>query len=144
MKIWKQSFELEGLNQMSENTLVSALGIKFTDFGEDYLKARMPVNIQTVQPMRILHGGASAALAETLGSVASTLCLEDLSATQPVGLELNANHLRSVLEGSYVEGVCRPVHIGRSTHVWRIEIFNADAKKICESRLTMMIRHNSH
>lgn len=141
MKIWKQEFELEGLNQMSQHTLVSTLGIEFIDFGDDFLKARMPVNVQTVQPMRILHGGASAALAETLGSLASTLCLEDLSKNQPVGLELNANHLRSVMEGGYVEGICSPIHIGRTTHIWRIEIFNPEGKKVCESRLTMMIKN---
>lgn len=140
MKIWKQDFSLEGLNSMSANTLVGHLDIEITEFGEDYLKGRMPVNSNTVQPMRILHGGASVVLAETLGSIASTLCIEDLTQKQPVGLEINANHLRSVPEGSYVEGICRPIHLGRSTHVWNIELFNPEGKKTCISRLTMMLK----
>jgi 1,4-dihydroxy-2-naphthoyl-CoA hydrolase len=140
MRIWKHDFNLEGLQTMSDNTLVSTLGIEFTEIGDNYLKARMPVDARTVQPMRILHGGASVALAETLGSVASTLLVEDLSKEQPVGLEINANHLRSVSEESYVEGVVTPIHIGRSTHIWHIEIFNPAGKMVCVSRLTMMIK----
>lgn len=140
MKIWKQEFSLEGLNAMSENTMVKALGIEFITIGEDYLKARMPVNTNTVQPMRILHGGASVALAETIGSVASICCLADITTEQVVGLDINANHLRSVLEGSFVVGTVRPVHIGKKTHVWTIEIHDEHHKLVCISRLTMMVR----
>ena len=140
MKIWKHEFNLEGLQAMSHNTLVDHLGIVFTEIGDDYLKARMPVDHRTVQPMRILHGGASVVLAETLGSVASTLLIEDLSKNQPVGLEINANHIRSVHEESYVDAIVKPVHLGRITHIWNIEIFNPEGKLVCISRLTMMIK----
>ena len=138
--MWKQEFTLEGLNAMSANTAVSHLGIEFTEFGDDYLKARMPVDARTVQPMRIVHGGANVTLAETLGSVASTLLIEDLTEQVPVGLDINANHLRSVREGSYVDGICRPIHIGRSTHIWEIKIYNPEGKLSCISRLTMFVK----
>jgi 1,4-dihydroxy-2-naphthoyl-CoA hydrolase len=140
MRIWKQDFSLEGLNEVSQNTLNSHLGIVFTEAGEDYLKARMPVWERTVQPMRILHGGASAALAETIGSVASLLCLERMGEQQAVGLEINANHLRPVHEGGWVEALCKPIHLGKTTHVWSIEIFDPKGKLCCISRLTMAIR----
>lgn len=140
MKIWKQEFSLEGLNTMAENTMVSTLGIEFITIGEDYLKAKMPVNANTVQPMRILHGGASVALAETIGSVASLCCLSDIATQQVVGLDINANHLRSVMEGNFVVGTARPVHIGKKTHVWSIEIHDEQDKLVCLSRLTMMVR----
>lgn len=138
--IWKHEFTLEGLQEMAKNTLVSHLGIEFTEFGDDYLKARMPVDARTVQPMRIVHGGANVTLAETLGSVASTLLIEDLSKRQPVGLDINANHLGAVFEGSYVEGICRPIHIGRTTHIWEIKIYNPKGKLTCISRLTMIVK----
>ena len=138
--IWKHEFTLAGLQAMSANTLVAHLGIEFIEFGDDYLKAKMPVNAHTVQPMRILHGGANVVLAETLGSIASTLLLEDLSKQQPVGLEINANHLRSVAEGSYVVATCRPVHIGRTTHIWEIQIHDPEGKLSCISRLTMIVK----
>ena len=99
----------------------------------------MPVNASTVQPFRILHGGASVALAETLGSVASTLCIEDLSAWTAVGLEINANHLKSVREGGTVTGTCRPVRVGRQVHVWQIEIRDEKGDLSCISRLTVTI-----
>jgi len=138
--MWKQKFTLEGLNSMSTDTLVTHLGIEFTEFGEDFLKARMPVDTRTVQPMRIVHGGANVALAETLGSVASTLLIDDLTKQVPVGLEINANHLLSVKEGEYVDGVCRPIHIGRTTHIWEIKIYNPDGRLTCISRLTMFVK----
>jgi 1,4-dihydroxy-2-naphthoyl-CoA hydrolase len=140
MSIWKQEFTVEGLNAMSTNTLVSHLKINFTSFGEDYLVAEMPVTNETVQPMRILHGGASVVLAETLGSVASVLCLEDPITNHAVGLDINANHLRSVPEGGKVFGKVMPIHIGRKTHVWKIELTDESGKMTCISRLTMMIR----
>lgn len=136
--IWKQSFTLEQLNSFSKNTLVENLGIEFTEFGDDFLTAQMPVDNRTVQPMRILHGGASAALAETLGSVASMLCLEGINQSMPVGVELNANHLRSATQG-FVYGTARPFRIGRNMHVWGIEITDESGKLICVSRLTIAI-----
>ncbi len=140
MKIWKQDFSIEGLNAISENTLAAHLKIRFTEFGDNYIIAEMPVNAQTVQPMRILHGGASVVLAETLGSIASYMCIEDLTTYQAVGLDINANHLRSVPENSKVWGRVTPIHIGRSTHVWEIKLTDKDNKAICISRLTVMVR----
>jgi len=137
--IWKQKATLEGLNTMNHNTLGSALDIQFTEIGNDYIVATMPVGAKTVQPFRILHGGASVALAETLGSVASTLCIENLNAFTGVGLEINANHLKSVREGATVTGTCRPVRVGRQVHVWQIEIRDEKSDLICVSRLTVAI-----
>ncbi len=136
--IWKQSFTLEGLQNISSNTLVDHLGIEFTGFGDNYIEARMPVDHRTVQPMRLLHGGASVALAETLGSVASTLCIENLEQQSAVGLEINANHLRSVRSG-YVTGRASPIRIGRNIHVWQIEIRDENERLTCVSRLTISI-----
>lgn len=140
MKIWKQEFTLEGLNNMSTNTLVENFDINFVEYGDDYLIAEMPVTHKNVQPMRILHGGASVALAETVGSIASVLCLKDPMTTQAVGLDINANHLRSVPEGEKVQAKASPIHLGRKTHVWHIDITNEAGKIVCVSRLTMMIR----
>ena len=138
--IWKHPVTIEGLQNMSHDTMVSFLEIEFTEIGNDYIIAKMPVSHKTVQPMRILHGGASVVLAETLGSVASTLLIEDLTVQQPVGLEINANHIRSAHEGSFVVGKVNPIHIGRTTHIWNIEIRNSDDKIVCVSRLTMAVR----
>ena len=142
MKIWKHDFTLEGLDAMSENTLNTTFDIKFVEFGYDYLIAEMPVTHKNVQPMRILHGGASVALAETVGSVASVLCISDPMTYNPVGLDINANHLRSVPEGGKVRAKGSPVHLGKKTHVWQIEIRNEAGELTCVSRLTMMIRKN--
>jgi len=139
MKIWKQPATVDGLNALNENTLCSALGITITVVGPDYLTAEMPVGPSTVQPFRILHGGASVALAETLGSIASTLCIDDLSKNTAVGLEINANHLKSVREGGRVTGTVRPVRIGRQVHVWNIEIRDEKGDLSCISRLTVTI-----
>ena len=108
------------INKMSERTLAANLGIEFTEVGVDFMCARMPVDSRTLQPYGLLHGGASIALAETMGSVAST-ALIDLSAQAAVGLDINGNHLRTVQQG-YVIGTVRPIHIGRRTHVWEIRI----------------------
>ena len=137
--LWKQAFTLEGLNALSANTMNAALGIQFTEIGDDFLAATMPVNHNTVQPFRVLHGGASVVLAESLGSVASTLCLEDLSRQSAVGLEINANHLKSVREGERVRAICRPLRIGRQIHVWQIEIRDEKGDMSCISRLTVAI-----
>ncbi|BDS10794.1 hotdog fold thioesterase [Aureispira anguillae] len=140
MKIWKQEFTLEGLDSMSVNTLVETFDIKFVAFGDDYLVAEMPVTHKNVQPMRILHGGASVALAETVGSIASVLCLDDPMTNHAVGLDINANHLRSVPEGDKVRAKVSPIHLGKKTHIWQIDITNEAGKLTCVSRLTMMIR----
>lgn len=138
--LWKQPATLDGLNALNANTMGETLGIVFTAIGDDFLTATMPANARTVQPFRILHGGANVALAETLGSVASTLCLDDLTTHTAVGLEINANHLRSVREGGCVEGTVRPIRVGRQMHVWQIEIRDLETGELsCISRLTVAI-----
>lgn len=113
------------------------LGIVFTRVGPDFLEAQMPVDARTHQPMGLLHGGASVALAETLGSVAATCCV-DMSKQFCVGLEINANHLRGVREG-VVTGVTRPIHIGKKTQVWEIRITNQKEELVCISRITLAV-----
>lgn len=137
MHIWKQAFTLEALNASSKNTLVEHLGIEFTDFGPDFLEATMPVDQRTIQPAGLLHGGANVSLAETVGSVASYLCI-DPATSMAVGLEINANHLKAVRQG-HVTAHCKPIKIGRSIHVWNIEISNDQGELSCVSRLTMSI-----
>lgn len=136
--IWKHPFTLEGLNQGSKNTLVEHLGIRFTAFGDDYIEATMPVDHRTIQPYGLLHGGASVALAETLGSMAAALCVEDRQKLGSVGLEINANHVRSATKG-YVTGRTTPVKVGRRIQVWRIEIKEESGKLICVSRITIAV-----
>ncbi len=128
---------LDTLNALNANTMVAYLGIVFTEIGDDYIKATMPVDHRTHQPMGLLHGGASAALAETLGSVGSSL-LVDLTTHAVTGLEINANHLKSVRSG-LVTGKASLLHKGRSTHVWNIDITDEAGKLVCVSRLTVMI-----
>jgi len=113
------------------------LGIEFLEIGDDFLKARMPVNERTKQPMGLLHGGANVTLAESLGSVASVMCI-DLEKKSCVGLEINANHIRAVRSG-YVYGITRPVHLGRTTQIWEIKIFDESDKLTCISRITNAI-----
>ena len=138
MTIFTNTVTLDSLNAMAPQTMAGTLGIEFTAFGEDYLEARMPVDHRTRQPLGLLHGGASVALAETLGSVAASCCI-DRNTSFCVGLEINANHLRSVREG-YVRGRTRPVHIGKTTHVWEIRIVNeATDDLVCVSRITLAI-----
>ncbi len=136
--IWKQPFNIEILNKLSENGMVAHLGIEFTEFGPDFIEAKMPVDHRTMQPDGLLHGGASVVLAETLGSVAATLCLEDFQNTSIVGLEINANHLSSARDG-FVIGRTTPIKIGRRIQVWNIEIRDEADKKICISRLTTAV-----
>ncbi len=136
--IWKIAPTIEGMNSMGTNTLVSHLDIQFIEAGDDYLKATMPVDHRTVQPFRLLHGGASVVLAETMGSVASTLCI-DINHKMAVGLEINANHLRSALEGSIVTATVKPIKIGRTIHVWNIEIVDEKERLVCTSRLTIAV-----
>lgn len=136
--IWKQEFTLEGINQICQDTMVSHLGITFTAFGDDYLEATMPVDHRTVQPARLLHGGASAALAETIGSVASQLCIPNMETHMPVGVEINANHLRSARSG-VVTGKVTPLRIGRKLQVWQIRVTDEKERLICVSRLTIAV-----
>lgn len=137
MTIWHTSFELADLNAVCAGTAVSHLGIEFTDFGPDWLVARMPVDERTVQPFRLLHGGASVLLAESLGSCAGNLCL-DSRTHHCVGQEVNANHLRSVRDG-FVTGRASPIYLGRKSQVWDIRISDDKARLVCVSRLTMAV-----
>jgi uncharacterized protein (TIGR00369 family) len=121
----------------SDKTAVSTLGIEFLEAGDDFIKARMPVDERTVQPFGILHGGASVVLAETLGSVAANHCLRNPDQVA-VGLEINANHIRSVASG-WVYGTARPHHIGGSTQVWEIRIEDEEGRLTCLSRITMAV-----
>lgn len=135
--IWFKPFTVNDLNRMSENTLMARIGIEFTAIGDRHLEARMPVDKRTVQPAGILHGGASAALAETIASVGAYLTV-DPNKKYCVGLELNANHLKSMREGwVYAHG--KPLHMGKTTQVWRIEISNENGTLVCISRMTMII-----
>lgn len=126
----------ESLDALHEDTAVARLGIQFLQVGPDRLRARMPVDTRTRQPMGILHGGASVLLAETLGSSAANLCLPP--DRQAVGLDINANHVRSA-RGGWVTGECVPVHLGRSTQVWQIDIRDDDQRLVCAARITMAV-----
>lgn len=137
--IWKTKPNFEFLKSISANTLSDNLGIEYVDFGDDFITAKMPVDHRTVQPFRILHGGASVALAETLGSVAGVLVLEPGSKKQIVGVEINANHLSSAREGTVVYGTVSPIRIGRTMQVWNIEIKDEQGKLVCISRLTIAV-----
>ncbi|RME61831.1 MAG: hotdog fold thioesterase [Caldilineae bacterium] len=125
------------MNAASANTLVAHLGIEFVEVGADSITARMPVDHRTVQPFGLLHGGASVSLAETLGSMAS-FALVDPAQYTVVGLEINANHVRSVREG-WVTGVVTPIHVGRRTHIWQIRITDEQGRLVCISRLTVAV-----
>ena len=137
MSIWFQPANIQDLNRLSENTMVSYIGIEFTEIGPNYICAKMPVNRHTHQPDGLLHGGASVVLAETLGSVASNLCI-DRTKKICVGLDINANHVRSARTG-YLTGTTKPVHIGASTHIWEIRITNEKDSLVCIARLTMAV-----
>ena len=137
MNIWHNLVTLEALNKRSENTLADFIGIKFIEIGEDYLKATMPVNERTRQPIGILHGGANVVLGETIASTAANLVI-DISKQYCVGLEINTNHIRSVKDG-LVTGITKPVHIGRSTQIWQIDIYNEDNKITATGRMTASV-----
>jgi 1,4-dihydroxy-2-naphthoyl-CoA hydrolase len=137
MSIWLRPVDLASLNKFSTATLVSHLGIIITNSGEDYLEGTMPVDDRTVQPYRLLHGGASCVLAESLGSIAASLCI-DTNDFMAVGQHIEATHIRSATKG-IVTGKARAIHLGRSSQIWRIEIFNEDGKMICDSKLIMAI-----
>jgi 1,4-dihydroxy-2-naphthoyl-CoA hydrolase len=135
--IWFGQFTPEMLNDRPKNHIGALLDIKFTEIGDDFVCATMPVDERTHQPAGILHGGASVVLAETLGSIASYMCI-DPEKYMAVGLEVNANHLRPVKSG-LVTGICKPLHIGAKTQVWEIKIYNDKGKMNCVSRITVAI-----
>jgi 1,4-dihydroxy-2-naphthoyl-CoA hydrolase len=138
MSIWfHQSMEVSQLQSFGNNTMATHLGIEITEIGENFLKAKMPVDPRTQQPYGMLHGGASVALAETLGSVGSA-CVINPEEFICVGLEINANHIRGVRAG-HVHGTAMPLHLGQTTHVWEIRILDDQDKLICVSRLTVAI-----
>jgi len=138
MSIWfHKNISIEEVSKIGKDTMGDHLGLKWEEIGEDFLKMSMPVNAQTRQPYGFLHGGASCVLAETIGSVGSALVL-DTEKYYCVGLEINANHLRSVSSG-LVTATARPLHLGRSTHVWDIRIFDDQEKLFCVSRLTVAV-----
>jgi 1,4-dihydroxy-2-naphthoyl-CoA hydrolase len=137
MPIWKQQLTPDAVNAMSRNTMMQAIGIRISEIGDDYVRGTMPVDARTHQPYGLLHGGASVALAETLGSFAAMLTL-DPAVEAAVGLDINANHVRGVKSG-VVTGTARPVHLGRSTQVWEIRIEDERGKLVCIARLTMAV-----
>jgi 1,4-dihydroxy-2-naphthoyl-CoA hydrolase len=133
--LFRRTITLDALNALSRGTAMEPLGIVFTELGTDYLRGSMPVDARTRQPYGLLHGGASVALAETLGSSAGMLVA---GGDAVVGLEINANHLRAVRDGA-VTGTARPLHVGRSTQVWEIRIEDADGRLVCISRITLAV-----
>lgn len=137
MSIWFQPYTLESVQQRGAGTMVEYLGITIVELGEDFLSGTMPVDHRTVQPMGILHGGASVALAETLGSIAANLVVDPAN-KYCVGLDINANHVRAARQG-VVTGKAVPIHLGSSTQVWQIEIRDEEQRLICISRLTMAV-----
>ena len=137
MALWKTQPTLDQLREMSKNTMMEHLGIEYLEIGDDYLKAKMPVDHRTKQPVGLLHGGASVALAETLGSMAAALSV-NREKKGIVGIEINANHIRPVKDG-WVTGVAKPIHIGGTTQIWEINIYNEEDKLVCVSRLTVAI-----
>ena len=136
MHIWKQALSVEILTAFSADTAISHLGIEFLEVGDDFIRARVPVDARTVQPYGLLHGGVAVVLAETLGSCGAAYAAP--AGQRTVGLEINANHLRAATSG-WVTGTARPVHIGRSTQVWAIELHNDAGELTCVSRITLAI-----
>lgn len=137
MSIFREGTTPEILNKLAHNTLSGLIGIEFTVVGEDFMEATMPVDSRTRQPMGLLHGGASVTLAETLGSVAATFCI-DQAKQFCVGLEINANHLKSVRSG-IVTGIAKPLHLGKKTQVWEIRIMSEAQELVCISRITVAV-----
>jgi len=134
--LFRRDTTLDALNALSRDTAITALGVVFTEIGPDYLRATMPVDTRTLQPYGLLHGGASVLLAETLGSSAGNLCVDDDAMC--VGIEINANHLAPARDGIVV-GTARPLHVGRSTQVWEIRIEDTSGRLVCVSRLTLAV-----
>ena len=136
MRIWKQAISVEHLTAIHLDTAVAALGIEFLEVGDDFIKARVPVDNRTRQPYGLLHGGVSVVLAETLGSCGAASAAPE--GHRCVGLDINANHIRGATSG-WVTGITRPVHIGRTTQVWQIDLTNAAGELTCVSRITMAV-----
>jgi 1,4-dihydroxy-2-naphthoyl-CoA hydrolase len=141
MSIWFQPFTLEEIQEYSRGSMVEHVDLLFTEIGPDFLRGTLPVDSRTTQPFGLLHGGASAMLAETLGSVAATHCV-DMSRYRCVGLEINSNHIRSARAGR-VTGTARPIHIGGRSQVWEIRIEDDKGRLTCISRLTVMVLEGS-
>ena len=138
MAIWfNKDLSIADLVPLGKNTMGDHIGIEWTAVGDDFITARMPVDNRTRQPYGLLHGGASVALAETLGSVAAAMVVDNTK-FNCVGLEINANHVRGVREG-FVEGIAKPIHVGASTQVWEIKIYDERNKLVCVSRLTVAV-----
>jgi 1,4-dihydroxy-2-naphthoyl-CoA hydrolase len=136
MRIWKQAISVELLAAAAADTAITHLGIEFLEVGDDFIRGRVPVDRRTVQPYGLLHGGVAMVLAETLGSCGAAFAAPEGHRT--VGLDINANHLRATTSG-WVTGITRPVHIGRSTQVWQIELTNDTGELTCVSRITMAV-----
>ena len=136
MRIWKKPISVEDLTAIHIDTAVQHLGIEFLEVGDDFIRARVPVNTHTRQPYGLLHGGVSVVLAETLGSCGAAYCCPE--GYRAVGLDINANHLKGPISG-WVTGITRPVHIGRTTQVWQIDLTNAAGEPTCVSRITMAV-----
>jgi len=137
MSIWHKKFTIEDAEKSRKGTMVDHLGMEFTEIGDDFLTAKMPVDYRTLQPYGIMHGGASCALAETVGSIAANYCL-DPKKNRAVGVEINTSHLKMVRSG-YVYGTAKPLHLGRSTQVWEIHINDDAGNLISVSRLRMAV-----
>jgi 1,4-dihydroxy-2-naphthoyl-CoA hydrolase len=138
MSIWfRENITLDTIQSFGKNTMVEHIGIEFIEIGENYIKAKMPVDHRTVQTYGLLHGGASVTLAETIGSIAAALII-DREKYYCVGLEINANHIRSATKG-FVFGTALPLHVGNLTHVWEIKIHDDEERLLCVSRLTVAI-----
>lgn len=137
MAIWTREIDLKALNAGGANTAVSHLGIEFTEYGDDFICARIHVDERTCQPYGILHGGVSVVLAETLGSTAAALSIPQ--GHRCVGLSVTANHIRAGRKGSWITATARPAHLGRTTHVWSIELRDENGKLTCNCSLTMAI-----
>jgi uncharacterized protein (TIGR00369 family) len=136
MRLWKSPVSVQILSDLHVDTAVAHLGIEFTEVGDDFIRARVPVDARTRQPYGLLHGGVSVVLAETLGSCGAAFAAP--SGHRAVGLDINANHLRGATSG-WVNGICRPVHVGRSTQVWQIELSNEAGELTCVSRITLAV-----
>jgi len=136
--IWKVETSADIINKGNENTLFSFLGIKVTELGEDFIKAQLLIDEKSIQPWGIMNGGISAVLSESIGSIASSLCV-DLSKNRPVGVEVNVNHLKAIPKGSLVTAECTPIRVGRKMHVWQTRILNEKEELCAISRLTVMI-----
>jgi 1,4-dihydroxy-2-naphthoyl-CoA hydrolase len=137
MSIWKKPADQLEIGRCPAGTLMEALGIRVLELGEDYIRASMPVDARTKQPFGVLHGGASVSLAETLGSFGAWMCVPP-GGGHVVGIEINANHLRTVRDGE-VFGIGRPLHIGRSTQVWEVRITDPQDRLVCISRITLAV-----